>query len=124
MDDPLFSATDQQPMRRVVGRPFEKGRSGCPGGKPAATTSDGRSLPQLARDYTEDTLRFLHAVVVGDIPAPVGVRVQAALGINRLGWADKPRVDPAANRQIVVTTIAHDDPRLAQWEARRLEHSR
>lgn len=86
-------------------------------------TSDGRSLVQLCRDFSEDAIRTLHAVAT-DLDAPLGLRVQAAEAILRRGWADKPRVDPAANRQIVVTMIAHDDPRLAQWEARRLELSR
>lgn len=124
MED-LISGPEQwsPPLQRRSGRFVAGGRSPNPGGRPAATTSDGRSLPQLCRDFSEDAIRALHEIAM-NLNNPPGLRAQAAEAILRRGWADKPRVDPAANRQIVVTTIAHDDPRLVQWEAQRLEAKR
>jgi hypothetical protein len=86
------------PSQRVNGR-FAPGVSGNPGGR-SRRTSDGRTLAQLARDFTEDALRALHRVVL-DPCEPTALRVQAAAVIAQRGWGDAPKLPDADGREFV-----------------------
>lgn len=65
--------------------PFKKGQSGNPGGRAAVVTKDGKTLRQLARDYTAEALEVL-VEVMRDVAAPHSARVSAAQNIHDRGW--------------------------------------
>jgi hypothetical protein len=105
------------------GKGFLPGRSANPGGR-SRRTSDGRSLAQLCRDFTEDSLRALHKVVL-DENEPTALRVQAASVIVGRGWGDAPRIPADLLEGVTVVVqrlestpsptpgvICHPDPRF------------
>jgi hypothetical protein len=105
------------------GKGFMPGRSGNPGGR-SRRTSDGRSLAQLCRDYTEDSLRVLHSVVLNE-NEPTALRVHAAGVILGRGWCDAPRVPEGLLEGVTIVVrsiegtpeptpgvICHPDPRF------------
>lgn len=65
--------------------PFAKGVSGNPSGQPRRRTADGKSLPQLAREYTEEALSALVSVM-RDEEAPAAAIVSAVNAILDRGW--------------------------------------
>ena len=66
--------------RRAVGKPFAKGQSGNPSGRPAAVVK----VRDLARDQTENALGVLTLIMNGDFPA--AARVSAANAILDRAW--------------------------------------
>ena len=75
-DSPLRSARKQP-----IGRPFEPGKSGNPGGRPAALAE----VKALAREQTEANIAAL--VAVRDNPdSPAAARVSAANSLLDRGW--------------------------------------
>jgi hypothetical protein len=85
------------PERRTVGRPFEKGISGNPGGKP----KDLKEIQDLARSLAPAALRTL-GHIMEDKDAPHAARVAAAGIVLDRGYG-KP-VQPA-----VITAIPFSD---------------
>lgn len=65
--------------------PFVKGQSGNPSGRPKKLLPDGRSLSDLAKDYTSDAVQALVDVLSGD-GAPHAARVSAATALLDRGW--------------------------------------
>lgn len=72
--------------KKPVGRPFPKGASGNPGGKPKGLAE----VRALARSYTEDAICTL-AEVMKDKKAAAAPRVAAATALLDRGWG-KPLV--------------------------------
>lgn len=64
---------------------FTKGKSGNPGGRPKLAMADGRSLRDIAREYTQTAIEAL-ADVIGDEESPPAARVSAATALLDRGW--------------------------------------
>lgn len=70
--------------------PFEKGKSGNPGGRAKVKLPDGRTLTDLARELTVDAVKTL-AAVMRDTKQPGSARVAAATQILNRGWGQAPQ---------------------------------
>jgi hypothetical protein len=66
---------------RKIGRPFQKGQSGNPGGRPKVIAE----VKALAQEHTEDAMKAL-ASIVKNAKAPPAARVAAASTILDRGW--------------------------------------
>lgn len=76
---------------------FQAGQSGNPGGRPKIVLPDGRSLQDLAREYTESAVATLVDVMT-DEAAPQPARVSAASAILDRGWGrPKQEIDAGEN---------------------------
>ena len=67
--------------QRTIGRPFKRGESGNPGGRPRAV----RAVEEAAKAHTETALATL-AEICGDQKAPPAARVAAAEALLNRGW--------------------------------------
>jgi hypothetical protein len=72
--------------RRIVGRPFPKGQSGNPGGRP----KELRDVIEQARSHTTDAIKTLVAAMNSD-STPWGARIAAANAILDRGWGKPTR---------------------------------
>lgn len=70
--------------------PFEKGKSGNPGGRAKVKLADGRTLTDLAREHTVDAVDTL-AEIMRDRKQPGSARVAAATQILNRGWGQAPQ---------------------------------
>jgi hypothetical protein len=84
---------------RVIGRPFARGTSGNPGGRPRAVVN----VQELARTYTEEAIRTL--VEALDDPK---LKVQAACALLDRGWGKplQPLRDESGNTPVVQHLLA------------------
>ena len=69
---------------------FKPGQSGNPGGRPKVKLADGRTLTDLAREFTSEAVETL-AEVMRDKQAPAAARVAAADKILNRGWGQAPQ---------------------------------
>lgn len=95
-------------MSVMVGRPFEKGRSGNPGGKPKAIME----VIDLARQYTRDAIECLAKIVKsGEHEA---ARVSAANVLLERGWGKAPQHLTFGDEDNEPTRAGDLDERLVQ----------
>lgn len=71
--------------QKVVGRPFPRGTSGNPGGRP----KELRDVTELARTHSAKAIKTLAEIMDSD-SAPPAARVGAATAILDRGWG-KPK---------------------------------
>ncbi len=99
--------TSKKKMPR--GRPFKKGQSGNPGGRPAAIAE----VRDLAREQTEKSVKAL--VTIRDSKkAPPAARVAAANSLLDRGWGRPAQTisgDPENPHKLVVEIIDPTKPR-------------
>jgi hypothetical protein len=79
--------------RRIVGKPFAKGQSGNPGGRP----KELHDVIELARSHTTAAIKTLVAAMNCD-SAPWAARVSATTAILDRGWAKPKETVEAAVR--------------------------
>ena len=85
------------------GRPFKKGQSGNPGGRPAAIAE----VRDLAREQTEESMKALVSIR-DDTKAPPAARVSAANSLLDRGWGRTTQVisgDTENPHKIIVEII-------------------
>src|SRR5215470_12414538 len=78
---PPLSTAAIQPNGKPLGRRFQPGQSGNPGGKPAII----RHIRDIAREYTEAAIQTLAAIMV-DAKASPAARVAAAGELLDRAW--------------------------------------
>jgi hypothetical protein len=100
------SGRNSEARRRGPGRPWAKGESGNPGGRPKME----RTILELAREHTEDAMRTL-IDIAKDRKAPPSARVGAAQAILDRGWGRATQVIDATVRSEL--TVEEIDARLA-----------
>ena len=64
---------------------FVKGQSGNPAGKPIMRLADGRTLNDLAREYTQEAVETM-VEIMRDDTTPHAARLSAADKILERGW--------------------------------------
>ena len=107
--------------RRGRGRPFAKGVSGNPGGRP----KDIVHVKELAREYTAQAVKTLAAIMC-DSEEPVAARVRAAESLLNRAWGT-PESTANVNVSTEPTTeqlvqIILGDPELAAIIGTRAVH--
>jgi hypothetical protein len=97
--------------RRVVGRPFEKGKSGNPGGRPREI----QEIVDLARTNSVDAVNTL-ARIMRDPDAPHQAQIAAANSmLDRAFGKPKETVDLTGKmtlEALVLASIRHRDPNV------------
>lgn len=86
MDAAENSQQQRTPRGRGRGRPFRKGVSGNPGGRPRVV----REVRDLAQSYTEDAVGTL-VKIMRDRKQPAGARVSAAEALLDRGYGRAPQ---------------------------------
>lgn len=77
----MAESNQKQPKRRGPGKPFAKGQSGNPGGRPKEVAE----VRELARQYTEEAVDTL-ATIMRSAKEPAAARVRAAESILDRGY--------------------------------------
>lgn len=95
MVQPKRKGTPRTPPK---GRPFQKGQSGNPGGRPKVIGE----IRELAREYTAEAFETL-TQIMGDEDAPAAARVAAVQTILDRGWGK-----PAQHVEVDVRTAVVD----------------
>ena len=111
-------------QRGVWGRPFRKGKSGNPGGRPAIPLE----LKQAVRALTQDAIKTLELGVKGKLGDDTATtRLMAAQAILDRGWGKPPQaVEVVAGYKDAEPLLPHmtEDEVLERLLAKRAERAR
>lgn len=87
----MAESNQHQPKRRGPGKPFAKGQSGNPGGRPKEVAE----VRELARDHTETAVNTLVSIMTNG-EQPAAARVRASEVILDRGYGRAPQSFTAA----------------------------
>jgi hypothetical protein len=78
--------SQQQGISMKIGKPFQKGQSGNPGGRPKVVAE----VKELAREYTAEAIQTLVSIMTNTKAAPAA-RVSAANALLDRGYGKPPQ---------------------------------
>lgn len=93
------------------GRPFEKGKSGNPGGRKKKTEEE-RRVEEMARVHTKEALTTL-VTIMKDRGAKDSARVTAACAVLDRGWGKAPQVVELGNKDDKPLELVNVPPEVA-----------
>lgn len=103
--------TAESSGKAARGRPFEKGKSGNPGGRKKKTEEE-RRVEEMARVHTEDALTTLVTIMKNPV-AKDSARVTAACAVLDRGWGKAPQVVELGNKDGQPLALTNVPPELA-----------
>jgi hypothetical protein len=98
--------------------PFEKGKSGNPGGRAKVKLADGRTLGDLAREHTEEALAVL-VKVMRNKGEPGSTRAAAADKVLMRGWGQAPQTIALTDERLSADLSGMTDEQLEALETLR-----
>ena len=110
-------------QRGVWGRPFRKGKSGNPGGRPAIPLE----LKQAVRALTQDAIKTLELGVKGKLGGDTATtRLMAAQAILDRGWGKPPQAVEVTGYKDAEPLLPHmtEDEVFERLLAKRAERAR
>lgn len=113
--------SSENSAKNVPGRPFEKGRSGNPGGRPKGLARAVRDRLQEAAPEGktgEDVLVAFWTTVMADAKATYGERLKASQFLSERGWGKPPVFAPIEDEDPLGTSEAEAEQIAAGFDAR------
>src|SRR5215510_15973519 len=97
----------------TVGKPFQKGQSGNPGGRPKVVAE----VKELAREHTPEAIRTLVSIMNNPKLAPAA-RVSAANSLLDRGYGKPPQHITGENAPVYVARLPEPCKTAQEWLAR------
>jgi Family of unknown function (DUF5681) len=96
----------------TIGKPFQKGKSGNPGGRPKVVAE----VKELARAHTAEAIQTLVAIMTNSKAAPAA-RVSAANALLDRGYGKPPQHITGENAPVYVARLPEPCKTVEEWVA-------
>src|SRR5215471_3141182 len=102
--------SEQQGNSMTIGKPFQKGQSGNPGGRPKVVAE----VKQLAREHTAEAIQTLASIMSNPKIAPAA-RVSAANSLLDRGYGKAPQHITGEGGPVYVARLPTPAPTAEAW---------
>ena len=96
----------------TIGKPFQKGQSGNPGGRPKVVAE----VKELAREHTAEAIRTLVSIMTNS-KSPPAARVSAANALLDRGYGKPPQHITGESNTSYVALLPEVAKSAEEWEA-------
>jgi Family of unknown function (DUF5681) len=104
--------TEQQGINMTIGKPFKKGQSGNPGGRPKVVAE----VKELARAHTSEAIETLVSIMTNPKSAPAA-RVSAANALLDRGYGKPPQHITGEGAPVYVARLPEPCKTAEEWVA-------